>query len=172
VEKRRLEYHNMQWIDEMFVTMEKDRAAAAAKKMEKVGKAEGTKHAKKHVPGVLNAWNGLVSSITKDVNDFNNHKERAGQTPARIRQRHFECEVHLPGMQGKRLVVTLDNKDLQVSIHPEFPKQPLAIAIELDKDGQHAAWVLGDSAKENARLSDEQLSEYLLKPVLSSASIN
>jgi hypothetical protein len=162
----------MQWIDEMFVTMEKDRAAASAKRIEKAAKAEGTKHAKKQVPGALNAWNALVSSITKDVNEFNNHKERAGQTPARVRQRHFECEVHLPGMQGKSLVVTLDDKDLQVSIHPEFPKQPLTIAIELDKDGQQASWVLGDSAKESARLSDEQLSEYLLKPVLSSASIN
>jgi hypothetical protein len=75
-------------------------------------------------------------------------------------------------MQGKSLVLNLDDKDLQVSVHPEFPKQPLTIAIELDKDGQHASWVLGESTKENAKLSDEQLSEYLLKPVLSSASIN
>jgi hypothetical protein len=162
----------MQWIDEMFANMEQDRAAVSAKRMEKAAKADRTKHLKKQVPGTLNAWNALVSSITKDVNEFNNHKQRAGQTPARIRQRHFECEVHLPGMQGKSLVLTLDDKDLQVSVHPEFPKQPLAIAIELDKDGQHASWVLGESTKENAKLSDQQLSEYLLKPVLSSASIN
>jgi hypothetical protein len=54
-------------------------------------------------------------------------------------------------MQGKSLVLTLDDKDLQVSVHPEFPKQPLTIAVEL---------------------SDQQLSEYLLKPILSSAAIN
>ena len=50
-------------------------------------------------------------------------------------------------MEGKSLVLTLDNKDLQVSVHPEFPKQPLTIAIELDKDGQHGFWVLGESTE-------------------------
>ena len=163
----------MQWIDEMFVNMEKDRAAASAKRSEKRTDVEGTKRPKKQVPGTLIAWNSLVSTITKDVNEFNCHKDRAGQTPARISQRHFQCEVHLPGMQGKSLVLTLDNKDLQVSVHPEFPKQPLTIAIELDKDGQHAFWVLGEAGKESAKqFSDQQLSEYLLKPVLSSAAIN
>jgi hypothetical protein len=159
----------MQWIDEMFASMEKDRAAASAKRIEKKAGGAGTEHVKKQVPGALNAWNGLVTSITEDVNEFNNHKERAGQTPARIRQRHFECEVHLPGMQGKSLILTLDDKDLQVSVHPEFPKQPSSITIELDEHGQHAFWILGESTN---KLSNQQLSEYLLKPVLSSASIN
>jgi len=162
----------MQWIDEMFVNMEKERSAASAKRSEKAAKAARTEHLKKPDPGILNAWNALVSSITTDVKEFNNHKERAGQTPVRISQRNSQCEVHLPGMQGKSLVLTLDDKDLQVSVHPEFPKQPLTIAMELDKDGQHAFWILGKSTEENARLSDQQLSEYLLKPVLSSAAIN
>jgi hypothetical protein len=163
----------MQWIDEMFVSMENDRTAAASKRSEKAAKAARTDRAKKQIPGTLDAWNSLVSSITSDVNEFNNHKERAGQTPVRISQRHFQCEVHLPGMQGKSLVLTLDDKDLQVSVHPEFPKQPLTIAIELDKDGLHGFWVLGESTKESAKeLSDQQLSEYLLKPILSSAAIN
>jgi len=163
----------MQWIDDMFVKMENERDVASAHRSEKGIAADRTKHPKKQVPGTLVAWNSLVSSITKDVSEFNNHKERAGQTPARISQRHFQCEVHLPGMGGKSLVLTLENKDLQVSVHPEFPKQPLAIAIELDKDGQHGFWILGESGKESAKeLSDEQLSEYLLKPVLSSAAIN
>ena len=91
----------------------------------------------------------------------------------RISSRNFQCQVHLPGMAGKSLVLTLDNKDLQVSVHPEFPKQPLTIAMELDKDDRHTLWVLGESANENAKkISDQQLSEYLLKPVLSSAAIN
>jgi hypothetical protein len=163
----------MLWIDEMFVGMEKDRAAASAKRSEKRTEVDRAKRPKNQVPGVLIAWNSLVSSITKDVNEFNNHKERVGQTPVRISQRSSQCEVHLPGMQGKSLVLTLDNKDLQVSVHPEFPKQPLTIAIELDKDGEHGFWVLGESSKESAKeLSDQQLSEYLLKPVLSSAAIN
>jgi len=163
----------MQWIDEMFVNMEKDRTAASVKRSEKGANVARKEHLKKQIPGTLNAWNVLVSSITSDVNEFNNHKERAGQTPVRVSQRHFQCEVHLSGMQGKSLVLTLDNKDLQVSVHPEFPKQPFPIAIELDEDGQHGFWVLGESSKESAKkLSDQQLSEYLLKPVLSSGTIN
>ncbi len=63
----------------MFVNMEKDRAAASAKRSDKVAQVE---HLKKPTPGTLKAWNALVSSITNDVNEFNNHKERAGQTPA------------------------------------------------------------------------------------------
>jgi len=162
----------MQWIDEMFVDMEKDRAAASTKRNEQVAKVDPAEHLKKQPPGTLKVWNALVSSITNDVNQFNNHKARVGQTPARVSQRHLQCEVHLPGMQGKSLVLTLDNKELHVSVHPEFPKQPLTIAIEFDGEGQRAAWLLGESTKESARLSDRQLSEYLLKPVLSSAAIN
>ena len=162
----------MQWIDEMFVNMQKDRSAASAKRSAKTAKADRTGHPKKQPPGTLNAWNALVSVITKDVNEFNSHKERAGQTPVRISALNFQCQVHLPGLQGKSLVLTLDDNDLQVSVHPEFPKQPLTIAIELDKEGQHAFWSLGESTNENAKLSDQQLSEYLLKPVLSCAAIN
>jgi hypothetical protein len=162
----------MQWIDEMFVNMEKSRSAASARKSEKAAKADRTEHAKKQIPGALNAWNALVSVINKDISEFNNHKERTGQTPVRISSRNFQCQVHLSGMEGKSLVLTLDNDDLQVSIHPEFPKQPQTIALELDKDGQHAFWTLGKSTEENATLSDQQLSEYLLKPFLSSAALN
>jgi hypothetical protein len=163
----------MQWIDDMFVSMEKERAAAALAKGSANGrKVNQIKHLKKEIPGALNAWSALVSSITSDVNEFNKHKQRTGQTPVRMSQRHFQCEVHLPGMHGKSLVLTLDDKDLQVSVHPDFPKQPLTIAIELEKEGQHGSWVLGESTKDSAKLSDQQLSEYLLKPVLSCAAIN
>jgi hypothetical protein len=75
-------------------------------------------------------------------------------------------------MHGKSLVLTLNEKDLQVSVHPDFPKQPLTITIELEKEGQHGLWLLGESTKENAKLSDRELSEYLLKPILSTAAIN
>jgi hypothetical protein len=162
----------MQWIDEMFVSMEKDRAAASAKRTEREAHVPATERLKKQAPGTLKAWNALVSSITNDVNEFNNHKERAGQTPARISQRHFQCEVRLAGMQAKGLILTLNDENLQVSVRPEFPKQPLAIAIELDGADQHASWQLGESTETNAKLSSEQLSEYLLRPVLSSAAIN
>jgi hypothetical protein len=75
-------------------------------------------------------------------------------------------------MHGKSLVLTLHDKDLQVSVHPDFPKQPLTITIDLDQEGQHGFWILGESTSENAKLSDQQLSEYLLKPVLSGAAID
>jgi hypothetical protein len=162
----------MPWIDEMFVNMQKERSAALAKGSANGAKASQTKHPRNQIPGALNAWSALVSSITSDVNEFNKHKERVGQTPVRMSQRHLQCEVHLPGMHGKSLVLTLDDKDLQVSVHPDFPKQPLTITIELDKEGQHGLWVLGKFTKENAELSDRELSEYLLKPILSTAAIN
>ena len=120
----------------------------------------------------MNAWRALVSSITVDVSDFNNHKERAGQTAVRMSQRPFECEVYVLGMRGERLVLTLDDNDLHVTVHPDFPDQQLTIAIELDKEGQHTFWVLGEPTKEGARLSVQQLSEHLLKPLFASADIN
>ena len=95
----------------------------------------------------------------------------------RVAQRGFQCEVYLPGMRGKRLVLTLENNELDVSIHPDFPKQQTMITIELDTESQHGFWVLGEPAKaeptkKGGRLSVQQLSEYLLKPILSSADIN
>lgn len=159
----------MQWIDEMFTNMEKDRTAASAKRSEKAAKLDRKERPKKQSPGTLNAWSELVSSITSDVSDFNSHKQRAGHTEVRMSQRDSQCEVHVPGMHGKNLVLTLDNNDLQVSVHPDFPKQQLSITIEVDQEGQRGSWVLGETTKESAKLSTQQLSEYLLKPVLSSA---
>src|SRR5271170_2414309 len=137
--------NRMQWIDDMFVSMEKERAAAAAvaKGNANGRKVNQAKNLKKEIPGALNAWAALVSSITSDVNEFNKHKERDGQTPVRMSQRRFQCEVHVPGMHAKSLVLSLDDKDLQVSVHPDFPKQPMTITIELDKEDQHGLWILG-----------------------------
>lgn len=162
----------MQWIDEMFANMEKDRASASARRSEKAAKAGRRELAKKQAPGTLKAWSELVSSITNDVGEFNNHKERAGHSAVRMSQSHSQCDVHVPGMHGKMLVLSLDGNDLQVSVHPEFPKQQSSITMEIDKEGQRGFWILGEPTKDSARLSAQQLSEYLLKPVLSSASIN
>lgn len=121
---------------------------------------------------MLAVWNGLIGSITSDVNEFNARKERAGHIPVRLYQRKFQFEVYLPGMQGKRLILSLANNDLQVSVPPDFPKQPLTITIEADPEGKHEIWVLGEATKERLKLSAQQLSEYLLKPVLCSAAVN
>ena len=162
----------MKWIDEMFASMEKDRAAESAQRAAKGTEADRTEHHTKKIRGAPDAWSALVSSITNDVHDFNKHQMRAGQTAVCISERRSQCEVYLPGMHSKRLVLTLNNNDLQVEVHPDFPKQPLTITIEPDKDGQHGFWVLGEPTKEGAKLSVQQLSEYLLKPVLASAAIN
>jgi hypothetical protein len=163
----------MEWIDEMFVNMEKDKTAASVKRSANGPKVDRTEYPKKRIPGALNGWNALVSSITSDLNDFNNRSERAGHTPVVLSRKNFRCEVHLSGMTGKTLVLTLDNSDcLQVVTHPDFPEQRLTITLELDKEGQRSFWVLGQATKERAQLSDQQLSEYLLKPILSCASIN
>jgi HSP20 family molecular chaperone IbpA len=156
----------------MFENMEKDKAATSAKKSAKATKGERTEHLKKQIPGALDAWNELVSSLANDVSEFNKHKERAGQAAVHMSQRRFRCEVYLPGMQSKRLVLTLDGNDLRVSVHPDFPTQQSTITIEPDKDGQHGFWVLGGLAKESGRLSGQQLSEYLLKPILTCAGSN
>jgi len=162
----------MKWIDEMFVRMEKDKSTASAKRSANGTNADRTKRRKKQIPGALSAWSALVSSITADLSDFNNHEERAGQAVVRMSERPFQCEVYVPGMHGQRLVLTLDDNDLHVTVHPDFPDQQLTITIELDKEGQHTFWVLGEPAKEGAKLSVQKLSEYLLKPLLASAEIN
>jgi len=152
----------------MFADMEKQKAAAAGKRT-----AKGIEHHKKETPATVEAWSALISAITNDVNEFNNHKDRSGETPVWVfNNLHSHCEVYLPGLQSKRLVLTLKGTDLEFSVHPDFPKQESPITIELDKEGRPGSWVLGDSTKENSKISVERLSEYLLKPVLSSAAIS
>jgi hypothetical protein len=162
----------MKWIDEMFVTAETDRTAASAQRSADGDKAGRTAHLEKQIPDASNAWSALVSSITNDVSDFNKHQTRVGENLVRISQRPFQCEVHVPGMHGKRLVLVLDNNDLHISVHPDFPTQQLTITVEPDLDGQHTVWILGEATEESAKLSVQQLSEYVLKPVLSAAAIN
>ena len=166
------ERKHVKWIDDMFADIKRDRAAASAKRSANRNKVDRPKRAKKRIPGAPDAWNALVSSITADVSDFNNHKERAGQTAVRMSQRPFECEVYIPGMHGEKLVLSLDDNDLHVTVHPDFPDQQLAITIEPDKEGRHVFWVLGEPVPESAKLSAQQLSEYLLKPIFVSADIN
>jgi hypothetical protein len=166
----------MHWIDEMFADLKKDRTAASAKKTAKKTKVEPAAP-KPQIPGALEAWRELVSALTNDIEDFNNHAERAGQSSASLRDHvlsrtHFECEVHLPGMHSQRLVLNLDDKSLRVSVHPDFPTQHGTITMEPGKQVQDGFWILGETSAEKVKLSAQQLSEYLLKPVLSAASVN
>jgi hypothetical protein len=162
----------MQWIDKMFAGMEKEGAAELAKRNARGTHVHRTGPLKEDSPDIVELWNALTSAIAKDVNEFNQHKERTGQLAVCISNRHYQCEVYLPGMQSKRLVLALEDNELKVSVHPDFPRQQSAITIETDQEGPHGFWVLGDHSKETAKLSTQQLSEYLLTPILSSAEIN
>jgi hypothetical protein len=162
----------MKWIDDMFVTMDKDRDAESAHRRVRSNGTVTKEPVKQRIPGALDAWKALVSAITNDVNYFNSSQRRSGHTAVCIAQRRFECEVYLPGMLSKRMVLTLDGNDLSVSVHPEFPDQMFAITIMPDPDGKHSFWMLGGLAKETRKLTTQQLSEYLLRPILSSAGIN
>jgi len=162
----------MKWIDEMFASMENNREPVPANGGAGGTKVDRTERLKKQSPGSLSAWDTLLASITSDVNEFNQHKKRAGQTAVCMSQGPFQCQVYVPGMHSKRLVLTLTNNGLKVSVHPDFPKQQSTITLELDNEGQHGSWVLGKLTKENSQLSGQELSEYLLKPILASADIN
>ena len=162
----------MQWIDEMFANMTRDKAVASAKRSAHRSKPDGAVDAGAARPGVGDAWGALVASIARDVDAFNRHPRRAGMAAVCVSERPLQCEVYLPGMHSQTLVLTLENEDLQVLVHPEFPNQPLAIKLDLDRDGRLRSWILGEPAEENSKRSAAELAEYLLKPVLASADIN
>ena len=165
----------MAWIDAMLVSPGKEAVPASIRTSGQRASVESLKNPAKQTAATLNAWKALVFAITKDVNDFNNHPKRAERGAVRVHDKllsrtHFQCEIFLPGMRSKMLVLALENdNDVRVSIHPEFPKQRFAIRIESDQQGECHFWVLGDTPDKTTELSAEQLSEYLLKPVLSLA---
>jgi hypothetical protein len=162
----------MKWIDDMFATMDKARDVESADQRVRSNGIVTKEPARQRIPGALDAWKSLVTAITNDVNYFNSSQRRSGHTAVCIAQRRFECEVYVPGMLSKRMVLTLSGNELDVSIHPDFPDQQLAITIAPDPDGKHSFWVLGQPAKETRKLTAAQLSEYLLQPILCTAEIN
>jgi hypothetical protein len=162
----------MKWIDDMFQTMDKARDVESAHRRVGGNGTVAKEPARQRIPGALDAWKSLVTAISNDVNYFNSSQRRSGHTAVAIAQRRFECEVYVPGMLSKRMVLTLEGNDLSVSVHPDFPDQQLTITIEPDPDGKHSFWVLGEPAKETKKLTAQQLSEYLLRPILSTAEIN
>ena len=85
----------MKWIDEMFVNLEKERAAESAHRSARATKVNRAAHPQRQIPGAMDKWSVLLSAISNDVDDFNKHKKRAGQTPVRMSHRPFECEVYL-----------------------------------------------------------------------------
>jgi hypothetical protein len=165
----------MAWIDDILVGTDRESGTEFLRKSGRTTSVETTKNPAKQTAATLKAWKALVFAITNDVNDFNNHPTRAKLGAVRVHDKllsrtHFQCEIYLPGMRSKMLVLALENdNDVKVSIHPEFPKQRFDIRLESDKESDCHFLVLGDTPDKTTELSVEQLSEYLLKPVLSLA---
>jgi|SRR5579872_1475554 len=163
----------MKWIDEMFVTMKADELTAIARKQKKHITRDKPKPQAMQAAGALAAWKALTAAIAIDVNDFNLHPQRIGKSPVCMQDKmvsptRFECDVLVPGMSSEMLVLRLDSDNsVEVSVHPKFPAQPLAITLEPDDDGHNSHWIVGNTAENMATMSVQQLSEYVLKPILS-----
>jgi|SRR5579872_3571014 len=163
----------MKWIDEMFVTMKADEETGFALKQRKRTTKEKPKGQIAQATGVLAAWKALTAAIAVGVNDFNLHPRRAGKSPVCMHDKlvsptRFECDVLVPGMSSEMLVLRLDgNNSVEVSVHPRFPAQQLAITLESDDEGHDIHWSVGNASGSMARMSVQQLSEYVLKPILS-----
>ncbi len=161
----------MEWIDGMFVAMKADEDIALKRKQHTKG--EKPKNREKQAAGALSAWKGLTAAIAADVNDFNLHPRRAGKSQVCMHDKlvspnHFECDVLVPGMSSEMLVLKLDNSNsIEVSVRPRFPAQPMAITLESDDNGQQSHWSVGNTPENKARMSVQELSEYVLKPLLS-----
>jgi len=168
----------MVWINEMFVGMEKEAELASITRGKKNTRVATKQNLNDPIPVESPAWKALVFALMTDINDFNTHPKRSGQRPVSINHKppsgtHVECAIYLPGMRNKMMILTLENDNhLLVSVHPDFPKQRLAITLGSDSDSHRYFWMLGDTSDETTEISTERLSEYLLKPVLSLAEIS
>lgn len=167
----------MPWIDEMFVGMKKAKdAALESRNAQHSSSADFVESSEKQISGARDAWSNLISLMRKDVNEFNKNKRRTRQNPVLMTDEtftlaEFQFEVYLPQMNGKLLVLTLDGNCLHLTVRPEYPEQRSTITLE-SKSGQQYRWVLRESREAVKTLTDQQLSERLLKPILSTADID
>lgn len=130
----------------------------------------------KPVSGAKEAWTELLVNLKSDVKAFNGEKARAGHSAVLMSSEkqsivRFQFEVYLPEMNSKLLVLTMSGNKLEVEVRPEFPRQKSAITVEAGKNGKGYRWVVAEFARDK-EVTAANLSEYLLKPVLSSATID
>ncbi len=123
------------------------------------------------------AWAELISKMRQDVDEFNNHKARAGHSPVLMTNEassaaQLQFEVYVPEMNSRVLVLTLVRKGLQVDVRPQFPDQEAAISFESRPNGCFAWVVVGKAGETGNELSVQQLSEYLLAPILAGTEID
>jgi hypothetical protein len=167
----------MPWVDEMFSATRVNKASESARR--RLGHASNgdTDKPDKQVSVGKEAWADLLTVLRTDVKEFNNHKSRAGHSPAlmsgqTIALTRFQFEVYVPEMNSRLLVLTLTGNSLHVTVRPQFPDQQSTIRLESGKNGKHYCWSLDGSGKEKKEVSVQQLSEYLLRPILSSSEID
>jgi hypothetical protein len=167
----------MPWIDEMLSVTRLNKASESAKR--KVGHSSSSDAEKvdKQISAGKDAWADLIAALRADVKDFNNHSTRVGHSPALMSGQslalaRFQFEVYVPEMNSRLLVLTLTGNSLYVNGRPQFSVQPLTITLESAENGKHYGWFLDGTGKEKKQVSVEQLSEYLLKPILASSEID
>ena len=125
---------------------------------------------------VKEAWAELLSVMRKDVKEFNNHKSRTSHSPALMSTEslalaRFQFEVYVPEMNSRLLVLTLTGNNLLVNIRPKFPEQEATITLE-SKKGKQYCWFVDGRGKEKKDVDAQQLSEYLLRPILFSSEVD
>jgi len=167
----------MTWIDEMLASTRVNKASEAALR-NKAHRTDGAKEKPdKQLSVVKEAWAELLCVMRKDVKAFNNHKSRATHSPALMSTEslslaRFQFEVYVPEMNSRLLALTLTGNSLQVNVRPKFPEQESTITLESEKGGKRYCWLLDGAGKEKKELSAEQLSEYLLRPILFSSEVD
>ena len=165
------------WIDEMMAGMKQDRDAASARRLAAKSRAEAVEVSDQPIGASREAWEDLLSVIRKDIQEFNCHPSRAGRSAVRMTDpawslAQLQFEVYLPERRTKLLVLTLEKNRLYVLVRPDFPVQRLSITLEATPHSPPYRWVLDVASGSRKIITVPQLSEYLLKPILSSAEID
>lgn len=169
----------MRWIDEMLSKTRAGKLAESVKRKTKVVAVAAEGNPIREIGGDARAaWAELLAAMRKDVDEFNKHKARAGHSPVLLTNEalsleRLQFEVYVPEMNSRVLVLTLGEKGLRVDVRPHFPEQLSAIQIEFCPNSRRFSWVVdGGAGKAKNKLTVQQLSEYLLGPILSGTEID
>jgi hypothetical protein len=164
----------MPWIDEMLSRSKENKIAAEAKRRTKKLSPGPVENSEKQIHAGKRAWAELLSAMRNDVNEFNKNKCRLGHSPVLMTSEASalagdQFEVYVPEMSSKLLILTLTGNNLHVVIRPEFPEQLSTITLSSTKKSPNYSWMLGGVDGAQKELNVQQLSEHLLRSVLSSA---
>jgi hypothetical protein len=168
----------MPWIDEMFAGIRQAKDTALERRnAEHSSSVDAVTNSEEQISDARDAWSSLISVMRNDVNEFNNNKSRGRQNPVLMTEQtlsltNFHFEVYLPEMHSKLLVLTLEGGSLHIIVRPDYPDQRSTITLVSAKNSQHYCWVLREPGEAIETVTVQQLSERLLKPILSSAEID